>query len=322
MRPCQLLNLIGYRVHMNRSLRCELHIMVSPHRDNDQDFQSKFRSYESQQPIAAHKSLAKNVTSSVTVASVTSEKKNFDVANHRLTTSVSGGSNFDEIRTKEVVSTTSKKEFNPSKMFQLISSQDNLFHKGLSECELVEAHHVPKNSELSVERRLEKLRSENKSLKEEIKKLKIEVEVAQVHSVVYHEMCCDTEALVADAYNQYDDLLSDLTHLLECIEKEMGENKHASSPEIATWIVRLKRKQRKPKRLTGFVYDEMKSWREPKKAKLNEIVPSVVNPAENDEIVDGSDRIRSYWSSHSQRETKNWYNTRPFMHVSVDVLVK
>ncbi|XP_048426916.1 uncharacterized protein LOC103941108 isoform X2 [Pyrus x bretschneideri] len=307
---------------MNRSLRCELHIMVSPHRDNDQDFQSKFRSYESQQPIAAHKSLAKNVTSSVTVASVTSEKKNFDVANHRLTTSVSGGSNFDEIRTKEVVSTTSKKEFNPSKMFQLISSQDNLFHKGLSECELVEAHHVPKNSELSVERRLEKLRSENKSLKEEIKKLKIEVEVAQVHSVVYHEMCCDTEALVADAYNQYDDLLSDLTHLLECIEKEMGENKHASSPEIATWIVRLKRKQRKPKRLTGFVYDEMKSWREPKKAKLNEIVPSVVNPAENDEIVDGSDRIRSYWSSHSQRETKNWYNTRPFMHVSVDVLVK
>ncbi|KAB2597275.1 hypothetical protein D8674_000195 [Pyrus ussuriensis x Pyrus communis] len=181
--------------HMNRSLRCELHIM------------SKFRSYESQQPIAAHKSLAKNMTSSVTVASVTSEKKNFDVANHRLTTSVSGGSNFDEIRTKEVVSTTSKKEFNPSKMFQLISSQDNLFHK--------------------------------------------------------------------DAYNQYDDLLSDLTQLLECIEKEMGENKHASSPEIATWIVRLKRKQRKPKRLTGFVYDEMKSWREPKKAKLNEIVPSV-----------------------------------------------
>ena len=64
----------------------------------------------------------------------------------------------------------------------------------------------------------------------------------------------------------------------------MGENKHASSPVIATWIVRLKRKQRKPKRLTGFVYDEMKSWREPKKVKLNEIVPSVVNPAENDKI--------------------------------------
>ncbi|KAB2599715.1 hypothetical protein D8674_009986 [Pyrus ussuriensis x Pyrus communis] len=272
--------------HMNRSLRCEPHIMVSPHRDNDQDFfrydvndvhktpaigilKSKFRSYESQQPIAARKSLAKNMTSSVTVASVTSEKKIFRVANHRLTTGVSGGSNFDEIQTKEVVSTTSKKEFNPSKMFQLISSQDNLFHKGLSECELVEAHHVPKNSELSVEQRLEKERSENKSLKEEIKKLKIEVEVAQVHSVVYHEMCCDTEALFADAYNQYDDLSSDLTELFECIEKEMGENKHASSPEIATWIVRLKRKQR-----------------EPKKAKLNEIVPSVVNPAENDEIVD------------------------------------
>ena len=35
---------------------------------------SKFRSYESQQPIAAHKSLSKNMTTSVTVASVTSEK--------------------------------------------------------------------------------------------------------------------------------------------------------------------------------------------------------------------------------------------------------
>lgn len=55
-------------------------------------------------------------------------KKIFGVANHRLTTGVSGGSNFDEIRTKEVVSTTSKKEFNLSKMFQLINSQDNLYH--------------------------------------------------------------------------------------------------------------------------------------------------------------------------------------------------
>lgn len=35
---------------------------------------SKFRSYESQQPIAAYKSSEKNITSSVTIASVASEK--------------------------------------------------------------------------------------------------------------------------------------------------------------------------------------------------------------------------------------------------------
>ncbi|RXH71510.1 hypothetical protein DVH24_018865 [Malus domestica] len=72
---------------------------------------------------------------------------------------------------------------------------------------------------------------------------------------------------LSDAYNQCDDLLSNLMRLLECIQKEMDENKHASSSEIATWI-------------------EMKSWREPKKAKLNETVPSVVKPAKNEEIID------------------------------------
>lgn len=54
----------------------------------------------------------------------------------------------DEIRTKEVVNTTSKKEFDLSKHIQLISSEDTLYHKGVNECELDESLHVPIDYEL------------------------------------------------------------------------------------------------------------------------------------------------------------------------------
>jgi hypothetical protein len=116
---------------------------------------------------------------------------------------------------------------------------------------------------------LENLGSENKVMKEEISKLKVKLEEAQVQAVMYNELCCNAEVVVADAHKQYDELSNDLQQLLEFIQKEKRVKSKESTPDLKTWVLRLKQKHRKPKRLPGYVYDEIKILREPRKAKVD-----------------------------------------------------
>ncbi|VVA39252.1 PREDICTED: uncharacterized protein, partial [Prunus dulcis] len=100
---------------------------------------------------------------------------------------------------------------------------------------------------------------------EEIKKLKLRLEEAQVQAVLYNELCVNAEVGVADACKQCNDLSNDLQQLLNHIEQEKGFKTNESTPELKSWVIRLKHKHRRPKRLPGYVYEGIKTSREPKK---------------------------------------------------------
>ncbi|CAL2256252.1 unnamed protein product [Prunus armeniaca] len=123
-------------------------------------------------------------------------------------------------------------ELDPPNMFQLIPTQDTGFHGVVGEQRNID---------------LENLGSENKAIKEEISKLKVKLEEAQVQAVMYNELCCNAEFIVSDEHKQYDELSNDLQQLLEFIQKE----------------------KRETKRMPRYVYDEIKILREPRKAKVD-----------------------------------------------------
>ncbi|KAL6277248.1 hypothetical protein ACE6H2_020849 [Prunus campanulata] len=118
-------------------------------------------------------------------------------------------------------------------------------------------------------------------MKEEISKLKVKLEEAQVQAVMYNELRYNVEEVVADAHKQYDELSNDLQQLLEFIQKEKRVKSKESTPDLKTWVIRLKQKHRKPKRLHGYGYDEIKILREPRKAKVDAHGHVVVSTEKN-----------------------------------------
>ncbi|KAL6277007.1 hypothetical protein ACE6H2_020608 [Prunus campanulata] len=120
-------------------------------------------------------------------------------------------------------------------------------------------------------------------MKEEISKLKVKLEEAQVQVVMYNELCCNAEVVVADAHKQYDELSNYLQQLLEFIQKEKRVKSNESTPDLKTWVIRLKQKHRKPKCLPGYVYDEIKILKEPKKPKVDEIANVSTSVVRSDE---------------------------------------
>ncbi|CAB4286606.1 unnamed protein product [Prunus armeniaca] len=141
--------------------------------------------------------------------------------------------------------------------------------------------HNPKKSGPNIEGRQEFLVSEENSLmKEEIKKLKLRLEEAQVQAVLYNELCVNAEVGMADARKQCNDLSNDLQQLLDRIEQEKGFQNNESSPQLKSWLIRLKHKHKRPKRLPGYVYEGIKTLREPKKAKAEAEKHGVVKQQE------------------------------------------
>ncbi|CAL9011888.1 unnamed protein product [Prunus brigantina] len=106
-------------------------------------------------------------------------------------------------------------------------------------------------------------------MKDEISKLKVKLEEAQVQAVMYNELCCNAKVVVANAHKQYDELSNDVQQLLEFIQKEKRVKSNESTHDLKTWVIRRKQKHRKPKHLSGYVYDEIKILREPRKAKVD-----------------------------------------------------
>lgn len=98
---------------------------------------------------------------------------------------------------------------------------------------------------------------------------------------MYNELCCNAEFIVVDEHKQYDELSNDLQQLLEFIQKEKRVKSKESTTDLKTWIIRLKQKHRKPKCLPGYVYDEMKILREPRKAKVDDHGHVVVSTYRN-----------------------------------------
>ncbi|CAB4304063.1 unnamed protein product [Prunus armeniaca] len=106
-------------------------------------------------------------------------------------------------------------------------------------------------------------------MKDEILKLKVKLEEAQVQAVMYNELCCNAKVIVADAHKQYDELSNDVQQLLEFIQKEKRVKSNESTHDLKTWVIRHKQKHRKLKHLPRYVYDEIKILREPRKAKVD-----------------------------------------------------
>ncbi|CAB4303677.1 unnamed protein product [Prunus armeniaca] len=202
----------------------------------------------------------KNLRSTHVINGVGDKKDVVEDCCHQVPTSL-------ECKTGATISSTIP-EFDPSKMFQLTSTQDIILYGDSTGCGHEESPITPKNPGPNIEGRQEFLVSEENSLmKEEIKKLKLRLEEAQVQAVLYNELCVNAEVGMADACKQCNDLSNDLQQLLDRIEQEKGFQNNESSPQLKSWVIRLKHKHRRPKRLPGYVYEGIKTLREPKKAK-------------------------------------------------------
>ncbi|CAL8153337.1 unnamed protein product [Prunus armeniaca] len=111
-------------------------------------------------------------------------------------------------------------ELDPPNMFQLIPTQDTGFHGVVNDYGHDDSPKTPTKSNFDIEGRLKECllllenersnNSENKVMKEEISKLNMKLEEAQVQAVMCNELCCNAEFIVADEHKQYDELSNDL----------------------------------------------------------------------------------------------------------------
>ncbi|KAL6285597.1 hypothetical protein ACE6H2_009987 [Prunus campanulata] len=225
----------------------------------------------------------KNLRSTHVINGVAAKEDVVEDGCHQVPTSLDCKTGVTEFRNKSVFTTSTIPEFDPSKMFQLTSTQDIILHGDSTGCGHEESPITPKNPRPILEGRQECLvNEENRLMKEEIKKLKLRLEEAQVQAVLYNELCVNAEVGVADTRKQCNDLSNDLQQLLDHIEQEDGFKNNESSPELKSWVIRLKHKHRRPKRLPGYVYEGIKTLREPKKAKADAEKHAVVKTGQNE----------------------------------------
>ncbi|CAL8169563.1 unnamed protein product [Prunus armeniaca] len=244
----------------------------------------------------------KNLRSTHVINGVGDKKDVVEDCCHQVPTSL-------ECKTGATISSTIP-EFDLSKMFQLTSTQDIILYGDSTGCGHQESPITPKNHGPNIEGRQEFLVSEENSLmKEEIKKLKLRLEEAQVQAVLYNELCVNAEVGMADARKQCNDLSNDLQQLLDRIEQEKGFQNNESSPQLKSWLIRLKHKHKRPKRLPGYVYEGIKTLREPKKAKAEAEKHGVVKQQElwsSDELKGTVQKVIDSFGETLQTEIINY----------------
>lgn len=201
------------------------------------------------------------------------------------------------------------KEFDPCKMFQLFSSQDSIFNDDDENCKLGEQVRIGEENiedklkeceELLEKERLnaralideitvlQKERTKNEVLKEEIKMLKLKLEIEEVKVIEYHEMLCEAQSCLKESTDHRMVVENRLQEYVS-FENNNGSSLNFTTPpptlgthnlqhsgELNSWVIRLKRRKRRVKRMSGFVYFDGKKIKNPKGLNVMGLQPNIV----------------------------------------------
>ncbi|KAK9951641.1 hypothetical protein M0R45_007079 [Rubus argutus] len=113
---------------------------------------------------------------------------------------------------------------------------------------------------------LQREHTKNEDLKEEIKMLKLKLEIEEVKVIEYHEMLCEAQNSLKESTDHLRNVHPNNGHSLNFTTPPptLGTCTLEHSGELNSWVVRLKRRKRRVKRMSGFVYFDGKKIKNPK----------------------------------------------------------